>query len=84
MTEFLKTAANVKPSARQLSWFDTEFYAFIHFTVNTYTDMEWGLGNEIRGQGVVKVVQRERHQGSCGSGSMGHNVRLAAISNIRG
>lgn len=46
MTEFLKTAANVKPSARQLSWFDTEFYAFIHFTVNTYTDMEWGLGNE--------------------------------------
>ncbi|MGN1408829.1 MAG: alpha-L-fucosidase [Eubacteriales bacterium] len=44
--EFLKNAANVKPTARQLEWFDTEFYAFVHFTVNTYTDLEWGLGNE--------------------------------------
>lgn len=46
MREFLKSAANVKPSARQMNWFDTEFYAFVHFTVNTYTDLEWGLGNE--------------------------------------
>ena len=44
--EFLKTAAHVKPSARQMAWYDTEFYAFVHFTVNTYTDLEWGLGNE--------------------------------------
>ncbi len=44
--EFLKEAASVKPSARQMNWFDTEFYAFVHFTVNTYTDLEWGLGNE--------------------------------------
>ena len=44
--EFLKAAASVKPSARQMNWFDTEFYAFVHFTVNTYTDLEWGLGNE--------------------------------------
>ena len=43
---FLKEAASVKPSERQQKWFDTEFYAFIHFTVNTYTDLEWGLGNE--------------------------------------
>jgi alpha-L-fucosidase len=45
-TDFLKAAAHVKPSARQMAWFDTEFYAFVHFTVNTYTDLEWGLGNE--------------------------------------
>ena len=44
--EFLKSAAAVKPSERQMNWFDTEFYAFVHFTVNTYTDLEWGLGNE--------------------------------------
>ncbi|MBQ8187310.1 MAG: alpha-L-fucosidase [Clostridia bacterium] len=46
MTNFLKEAARVTPSRRQLDWFDTEFYAFVHFTVNTYTDLEWGLGNE--------------------------------------
>ena len=46
LKEFLSMAAHVKPSARQLAWYDTEFYAFVHFTVNTYTDLEWGLGNE--------------------------------------
>ncbi len=43
---FLKSAANVVPSRRQLNWFDMQFYAFVHFTVNTYTDLEWGLGDE--------------------------------------
>ncbi|MCR4906810.1 MAG: alpha-L-fucosidase [Clostridiales bacterium] len=46
LKEFLSAAAHVKPSERQLRWYDTEFYAFVHFTVNTYTDLEWGLGNE--------------------------------------
>ena len=39
MQEFIKAAARVKPSKRQLDWYDTEFYAFVHFTVNTYTDL---------------------------------------------
>jgi len=43
---FLNEAASVKPSARQLSWFDTEFYAFVHFSPNTYTGLEWGTGKE--------------------------------------
>ena len=34
------------PSERQLNYMQTEFYAFIHFTVNTYTDKEWGDGTE--------------------------------------
>ncbi len=46
LKQFLQNTANVKPTQRQLDWFDTEFYAFIHFTVNQYTDLEWGLGDE--------------------------------------
>ncbi len=37
MVEFLKEAAGVTPSPRQMAWFETGFYAFVHFGVNTYT-----------------------------------------------
>ena len=34
------------PTENQLRWQEMEMYAFIHYSLNTYTDEEWGFGNE--------------------------------------
>jgi alpha-L-fucosidase len=36
----------VLPTQPQLRWSELGFYNFLHFTVNTFTDKEWGEGDE--------------------------------------
>lgn len=41
-------AVHPVPHPRQLKWQETEFYAFFHYGMNTYTGLEWGNGDEDR------------------------------------
>lgn len=34
------------PTENQMRWQEMEYYAFVHFSLNTYTDQSWGNGNE--------------------------------------
>lgn len=42
----VRAQALPRPTAVQMEWQQMETTAFIHFNINTYTDMEWGYGNE--------------------------------------
>ena len=44
--DYIKYAASIVPSERQIAWQNMEFYGFVHFGMNTFTDSEWGSGNE--------------------------------------
>jgi len=34
------------PNENQMTWQEMEYYSFLHFSLNTFTDQEWGNGDE--------------------------------------
>ena len=51
LTNFLSSAQNIPvinpiPSKKQVDWQALEYYGFIHFNMNTFTNLEWGEGQE--------------------------------------
>lgn len=60
------------PSQNQLNWQSMETYAFIHFGINTFTNKEWGLGDEdpalfnpknFDAEQIVKSIKQGRFKG---------------------
>ena len=43
MRELDRRLIQITPAPRQLRLQEMEFYAFVHFTVNTFTGREWGV-----------------------------------------
>lgn len=43
---YIEKANSIVPSPEQLEFMNTEFIAFVHYGMNTFTNVEWGTGRE--------------------------------------
>lgn len=44
--ERIELYTQIVPNRRQLIIQEMKYYAFVHYTVNTFTNKEWGSGKE--------------------------------------
>ncbi len=58
------------PSERQIVWHGMEFYGFVHFTTNTFTDKEWGFGDEKESVFNPTAFDAEQIVGACAEAGM--------------
>lgn len=61
------------PSENQLRWQNMEMYAFIHYSLNTYTDQEWASAMKIPSCLTLRIL-------TVGSGRVSVNRQVCVAS----